>query len=135
MYGDGSDGQEVIFKFGDFRKVEQEYYNFKKYIQPFVGGGRHTTILDLRHTPHLGGLIYTLLGTTNDQLVNFREFYRHSDVPQIIGAIDQFFHETCSAWYDNRGNLQPLNLTKNYQQLLSYTPEMLEKVLSEEFHS
>src|SRR5947209_678425 len=90
FYTSGGAGQEVIVKFGDFRKVEQEYRNFKKHIQPFVGGGRHITILDLRHTPHLGGLIYTLLGTTNDQLVDFCEFYRHSDVPQIIAAIDHF---------------------------------------------
>lgn len=135
FYADGGAGQEVIVKFGDFRKVEQEYRNFKKYIQPFVGGGRHTMILDLRYTSHLAGLNYKLLGTANDALVDFREFYRHSDVPQIKEAIDRLFHETCSAWYGNRGNLQPLNLTENYQQLLSYTPQMLEKVLSEELHS
>src|SRR2546421_11852498 len=135
FYATGGAGQEVIVKFGDFRKVEQEYYNFKKYIQPFVGGGRHTTVLDLRPTPHLAGLIYKLLGTTNDQLVDFHEFYRHSDVSQIKGVIDRLFHETCSAWYASRGNLQPLNLTENYQQVLSYTPQMLEKVLSEELHS
>lgn len=135
FYADGGAGQEIIVKFGDFHKVEQEYRNFQKYIQPFVGGGRHIAILGLRYTPHLAGLNYKLLGTANDAMMDFREFYRHSDVSRITGAIDHFFHETCSAWYDNRGNLQPLNLTKNYQQLLSYTREMLEKVLSEEFDS
>ncbi|MFL5659334.1 MAG: phosphotransferase, partial [Ktedonobacteraceae bacterium] len=135
FYATGGGGQEVIVKFGEFRKVEQEHHNYKKYVQPFVGGGRHTAILDLRCTPHLGGMIYTLLGTTNDQLADFGEFYRHADVHQIQGVIDRLFRETCSAWYANPGNLQPLNLTANYQQLLGYTPKMFEQVLSEELDS
>src|ERR1700694_1760543 len=43
-------GNPVIVKFGDFGTVEQEYYNCKKYVQPFVGGSRNTAILDFRRT-------------------------------------------------------------------------------------
>src|SRR6266516_5311034 len=111
FYATGGGGQEVVVKFGDFRKVEQEYHNYKKYVQPFVGGGRHTAILDLRCTPHLGGMIYTLLGTTNDQLVDFGEFYRHANVIQIHNTLDRLFRDTCGTWYASRGNIQPLDLT------------------------
>src|SRR5205085_11443565 len=75
-------GHAVIVKFGDVDKIEHEYHNFKRYVQPFIGGGRNTTVLDMRRTLHLGGIIYSLLGTTYDQLTEFGQFYRDADVPK-----------------------------------------------------
>jgi len=125
-------GHEVVVKFGEFNKVEVEYKNFKDFVQPFIGGGRNTTVLDLRRTVHLGGIIYSLLGTSNDQLVEFGEFYCKADMPKIRDALNRLFHDTCGAWYANRGHLQPLNLTEEYQRLFEYTAEKLEQVLSEQ---
>jgi len=131
FYTEGS-GHEVVVKFGDFHKVEEEYHNFKDYVQPFLGGGRNTTVLDFRRTPHLGGIIYSLLGTINDQLVDFGDFYRRTDMPQIKEALNRLFQDTCGVWYANRGHLEPLNLTKDYQSLLEYPLEVLEQVVSEQ---
>src|SRR5258705_2638997 len=47
-------GRPVVVKFGAARKIRQEYQNFKQYVQPFVGGGRSTTVHDVRYTPQLG---------------------------------------------------------------------------------
>jgi CheY-like chemotaxis protein len=128
-------GRAVIVKFGTVDKIEEEYHNFKEYIQPFIGGGRNTTVLDLRHTPHLGGIVYSLLGASNDQLEDFGSFYRRTDVPQIREALDYLFLDTCSAWYANPGQLQPHDLTADYQQLLGFTLEKLEQALSERLKS
>lgn len=128
-------GGEVIVKFGDARRIEEEYYNFKEYVQPFIGGGRGTTILDVSRTPHLGGIIYSLLGTSNDQLVDFGEFYRRASVSQIKKALDQLFQDTCGVWYEGHGNLQPLDLTAEYQRLFEYSSERLEPVLSDQLSS
>src|SRR5579859_2813732 len=67
FYTNGS-GHEIVIKFGDCPKIEEEYKNFKEYVQPFLGGGHNTTVLDFRRTPRLGGIIYSLLGTINDKL-------------------------------------------------------------------
>ena len=67
-------GRAVIVKFGAVDKIEEEHHNFKKFIQPFVGGGRNTTVLDLSRTAHLGGIIYSLLGVSNDQLEDLGSF-------------------------------------------------------------
>ncbi|MFL5624110.1 MAG: response regulator [Ktedonobacteraceae bacterium] len=128
-------GYEVIVKFGDCSKIEEEYNNFKEYVQPFLGGGRNTTILDVRRTPQLGGIIYSLLGSNNDRLVDFGEFYRHGDLSQIKGALNRLFLDTCGAWYANRGHLQPLDLTADYQRLFGYTAKQLEQVLSKQHKS
>ncbi len=63
-------GHEVVVKFGDVHQIVEEYSNFKEYVQPFLGSGRNTTILDMRRTPHLGGIIYSLLGA-DDELEDF----------------------------------------------------------------
>jgi CheY-like chemotaxis protein len=124
-------GRAVIVKFGDFRKIEQEYTNFRRYVQPFIGGGRSTNVLNRGRTPHLGGIIYSLLGADSDHLEGFGSFYRHAEVPQITGVLDRLFLDTCSAWYANAGQLQPYNLTADYQQLLEFTLEKLEHALGE----
>ncbi len=135
FFASGGGGHEVVVKFGDANKIEKEYHNFKESVQPFLGGRRNTTVLDLRRTPHLGGIIYSLVGASNGQLVDFGDFYRRATMPQIREALDRLFGDTCTAWYANRGNLQPLDLAEDYQQLFSYKPEQLEQILFEQLKS
>ncbi len=135
FYQDTGGGNEVVVKFGDARKVDDEYWNFKQYVQPFIGGGRSTTVLGLRRTVHLGGIIYSLLGSNNNQLMDFSDFYCRADISQITDALDRLFRNTCGAWYANHGFLQPLNLTTDYQRLFDYAPERLEQVLFEQLNT
>jgi CheY-like chemotaxis protein len=124
-------GRAVVVKFGDFHKIEEEYSNFKQYVQPFIGGGRNSTVLDLRRTPRLGGLIYSLLGADNEHLEEFGSFYRHAGASQIKDVLGRLFLDTCSAWYANPGKLQPYNLTRDYQEMFGFTAEKLEHALAE----
>lgn len=135
FYSNRGIGREVIVKFGDFRKIQQEHHNFKNHVELFIGGGRNTTVLDVRRTAHLGGIIYSLLGTNTDQLVDFGEFYRDSNVSQITNALDQLFLETCHPWYANHEHLQLLNMTADYQRLFSYTPKQFEQIRSRQLKS
>jgi hypothetical protein len=128
-------GNDIVIKFGDFHDIEREYQNFKKNVQPFLGGGRNTSVLDLRRTPHLGGIVYSLLGTINDQLQDFGAFYDRNDVSKIKGILDRLFRDTCSVWYANRSLLQPLNLAADYQRMLGCAPEILEKIVAEQLPS
>ena len=128
-------GRAVVVKFGDFHKIEEEYANFKKFVQPFVGGGRNTTVLDLRRTPHLGGIVYSLLGADNDDLEDFGRFYHHADASKVKDALDRLFLDTCRAWYANPGQLQPQDLTADYQRLLGFTLQKLEQAVYERLKS
>ncbi len=130
FYASGG-GRPVIVKFGDFRKIEEEYSNYKKYVQPFIGGGRNSTALDVRRTPHLGGIMYSLLGADKEYLDDFGSFYRHVPSSQIIEALNRLFLDTCGAWYANAGKLEPRNLSEEYQQLFGLTMEKLGHPLSE----
>jgi len=130
FYSSGG-GRAVVVKFGDFQKIEVEYSNFKEYVQSFIGGGRNTTVLDVRRTPHLGGIMYSLLGADNDHLEDFGSYYQHAEVSKIGDVLDRLFLDTCSAWYANAGQLQPYNLTADYQAMLEFTLEKLEHALAE----
>jgi CheY-like chemotaxis protein len=130
FYGSGA-GKPVVVKFGHLQKIDVEYKNFKEYAQPFIGGGRSTSIIELRRTPRLGGIVYSLLGTASDHLESFNTFYAHADIAQIKKVLDGLVHETCGLWYANPGNLQLIDLTGEYQQRLECTKENLESALAQ----
>lgn len=124
-------GQPVVVKFGDFRAIELEFTNFKQYAQPFIGGARNTNILELRRTPHLGGIVYSLLGNVSDRLESFASFYSHASLADIKELLTRLFQETCGAWYANPGRLQLHDLTQEYSTLHGLTQERLEQALNE----
>lgn len=126
FYSNRGGGSPVVVKFGCAHKILQEHNNFKEYVQPLVGGSRCTSIQGQRRTPMLGGIIYTFLGASS-QLEDFGTFYARSDEKQIIKALDRLFRATCKDWYANASRLQLLDLTEDYQRVLRFTPEKLEK--------
>jgi CheY-like chemotaxis protein len=127
---EGGAGQPVVVKFGELEKIETEQKNFRKYVQPYVGGGRSTSIIDVRRTAHLGGIVYSLLGTASSHLDTFSTFYARADIQQIHRALDNLVHETCAPWYANPGHLQLLDLSSEYRHQLGYTRENLESALA-----
>jgi DNA-binding response OmpR family regulator len=124
-------GQRVVVKFGDFRSIDAEYRNFEQYVQPFIGGGRSTSAVDIRRTPRLGGIVYSLLGSNNDALESFAGFYAHADIESIKDVLNRLFFETCGPWYANPSRLQLCDLTEEYQNLLGWTTEKLESALAQ----
>jgi CheY-like chemotaxis protein len=125
FYASGG-GRAVIVKFGDLHMITREDRQFAEYVQPFIGGMRATSVQGRSQTPHLGGLIYTLLGADKETLEDFGQFYRRANVTQICAVLDRLFLDTCNRWYANPGHLQPLDLTQAYQELLGFTQESLE---------
>jgi CheY-like chemotaxis protein len=128
---DGGAGKPVVIKFGDLRSIDVEFQNFKEYAQPFLGGGRSTSVLELRRTPRLGGIVYSLLGTASDHFESFGTFYARADIAQIKDVLNGLFHHTCGSWYANLGHLQLLDLTSEYRQQLGCTTENLENALAQ----
>jgi CheY-like chemotaxis protein len=122
-------GRTVVVKFGDVRLINEEYKNFKDYVESFVGGGRNTTVLNIRCTPYLGGIVYSLLGLAGEELEDFGSFYEHASTIQIKDALERLFMKTCNAWYTSPGYRHLHNLTEDYQQLLGFTQERLEQSL------
>ena len=128
-------GRAVVVKYGDFHTIDEEHRNFKQYVLPFIGGGRNTTVLALRRTALLGGIVYSLLGASNNSLEDFDSFYHHATVPQITEALNRLYFDTCSAWYASPSRLHPHNLTTDYLKLLDFKWERLEQALAKQLTS
>ncbi len=122
-------GQAVVVKFGHLPRIKEEGQHFRDYVRPFVSGARHTTIENEARTSLLGGIIYSLLGTTNEGWFNFGRFYRHNTIEKITSALHHLFRETCSSWYANPGRLLPRNLSMDYCHQFGSTIEQLEKTI------
>ncbi|HEX9732598.1 MAG TPA: response regulator [Thermoanaerobaculia bacterium] len=126
FYSHGS-GRPAVVKFGDVRSISDERAKYNEFVRPFVGGGRSTTVVASRRTPRLGGVVYSLVSDRGKRLENFASFYRNASIPQIREVLDGLFLDTCGAWYDNQGKLEPLDLTEYYSQWLGLTTESLTK--------
>lgn len=119
-----------IVKFGDIKSIEIERENFEKYIVPYLEGGRHTSIVDVRYNQRLGSIIYKLLGTSDENLASFGDFYSNSSPLEIQKLLENLFEETCYSWYKNAGVEHPLNLTQHYLKRINITREKLESHLN-----
>jgi hypothetical protein len=133
FYAEGGAGQHVVVKFGDTQTIKQEYKCYRKYVQNFIGDGRSTTILNYQCTMHLGGIVYSFLGATTQQMQSFGAFYHQAPIDKIKQTLDLLFRSTSRNWYANHDSLQVLNLTEDYQKQSSYTLKQLQHSLGERF--
>jgi CheY-like chemotaxis protein len=123
--------QPVVVKFGHYNEIDREERNFKKYVQQFVGNSRHTSVRDLRRSLRLGGIVYSLIGGASDKIKSFRDFYSVSDSKQISTVLQKLFSETCVNWYANKSRLELVDLSEEYQKLLGFSWDGIEKGLND----
>lgn len=121
-----SDGHDetVIVKFGDYKEIDREYRNYEEFVKGKIGM-RTTNVLNLRRTPLLGGVVYSLIGTRVEQVVDLDAFYRHNSADAINASLDDLFKTTCANWYADRGVVQYCPLDKMYQTALDFEREQL----------
>lgn len=124
-------GEPVVVKFGDHKQIDRESKNYKDFVQPFLGGNRSTSVLELRRSVRLGGIVYSLLGSVGDKVESFSSFYAHASVSEIKAVLQRLFEETCKQWYANRSVLELLDLTEEYVRRLDLTTERLAQALAE----
>jgi hypothetical protein len=104
-------------------------------VESYVGGNRSTTARRTSFTPRLGGIVYSFVGASADRLEDFGDFYRRLDAPAIADALGRLFNGTCRLWYGNRGHIEPLDLGADYQALLRFDAQNLERALAEKLQS
>jgi DNA-binding response OmpR family regulator len=117
-------GSAMVVKFGSASQIQEEYKNYKEFVERLVGGRHCTTIHDRRRTVLLGGISYSFLGA-NGPIEDFGSFYKSRENSQIKQALDHLFLTTCMDWYANTNRIELLDLTQDYQKTLQFTPEKL----------
>jgi CheY-like chemotaxis protein len=127
-------GQTQVVRFGDAGLIDVEYRNHRKHVLPFIGGRRSTAVLsgEPRRTSLLGGVTYSLLGSSGEPLETFSDFYARADVEQIKELLNRLFLETCGAWYSSPGGRKIVDLAYEYRRSLDLRPEVI-KALAQRF--
>ena len=117
--------QPVVVKFGYFEHIRKENESYQTYVKDFIGGSRSTTILSVRRTALLGGIIYSLVGGAEDSVESFGEFYTGAKADVIQQVTTNLFKDTCRLWYANLGQPQPVNLVDTYSESIYLSLERL----------
>lgn len=123
-----SHDESVIVKYGGHREIDREYKNYDDFVKGKIGT-RATSVLNLRRTPQLGGIVYSLIGARVEDVVDFSTFYRQRTLDEIQAVLDDLFKETCANWYADRGRIQHVKLTDEYEAVLDFGPEKLARSL------
>lgn len=92
---------DVVAKFDERKKAQQEASNYDKYVAKYLGGARRTQRLDFRATARLGGIAYSFVGGNPAQFHRFGDVYRTSSIKTVKQMLDNLFLETCHTWYVN----------------------------------
>ncbi len=123
---------DVVIKFNNREKAEQESRNYDGFVENYVGGARRTQRLDFRATAKLGGIAYSFVGAKATEFQRFSQAYASKDTVSIRAILDNLFKETCYTWYTN--TLKPnsfQSLSAGYKEWLRLDTAKLTTTLSE----
>lgn len=120
VYPDSGVGTPVVVKFGDREQIGRENENFTEHVKEFIGQGRRSSLIDVRCTTHLGGIVYSFLGTDVEQLTSFEDYYASHSAAEINEVLADLFDVTTANWYANRSPLGPMNLVDEYLQAFGF---------------
>lgn len=122
----------VIVKFGMRRGILIESENYENHVKGFLRL-RTTQISPPVYTKNFGGLTYTLIGASGNEICSFRDYYGREE-KLVEKTLKYLFAETCKYWYHNRGNIQETNLSDLYRKQLGLYPyKKLENALKNVF--
>ncbi len=99
-YFDHQTAVPVVVKFGKKEKIGQEYDNFQKHIEHFIGphAGIHLTCEMGRL---LGVICYQFVGAELTEINDFARFFRRHAAEPIRRVLDNLFSVACARWYAN----------------------------------
>lgn len=122
----------VVVKVDRSEKIRQEVENFERDVRGRIGGNRYTNQERVCYTRSLGGIAYSLLGSSG-HVMSFSEYYHAHDTDTVVSALENLFNDTCSYWYESRNHKRRRNLTFLYQKQLGFSQSNLEKSLHDWF--
>jgi CheY-like chemotaxis protein len=130
-YQDGGWAAPVVVKLAAREMIEFESGNYKRYVERYIEGYRRTSLEDRTRTHHLGGIIYTLVGTPLDECLDLGTFYTTCSASEVVRSLNTLFMRTCHLWYRNREPQRTYDLMALYAKPLKLNLPRLEKALHE----
>jgi hypothetical protein len=130
-FQDGGWAAPVVVKLAARTLIESEERNYNRYVERYIDGFRRTSLEDKTLTHHLGGIIYSLVGTPLDECVDLGTFYTTCSADEVIKGLNNLFLRTCRLWYENREPQQSHDLVALYNKSLKLRLDRIEAALQE----
>jgi len=125
----GKQGKSVVVKFGGYKEIREEAEKFDTHVRRFVRAGRNANKEAFTRTLHLGGIVYSLIGTTLDGIRDFNAYYAEESEESISNVLENLFGQTCRLWYENRSGRVLRDMGALYMEHLRLSQETLERAL------
>jgi CheY-like chemotaxis protein len=126
-------GAAVVAKLGPRSQIKQESLNYEQHVRGFIGGHRHTSKEKSAYTLHLGGVVYSLIGTSLDDVWDLSAFYQHHPPEEIVQVLQNLFARTCQHWYENKQGKENYSITALYSSQLNLSLEKIEMAMMDVF--
>lgn len=107
--------KRFVVKVGDPQSIDREYRKFKEHVETSSEGGYYTAAVTIRRTMRLGGIVYSLVGTTNEKVQDFGCYFRHVHSSSIRQILEALFCDVCGNWYENRSVRRAVDLRTAYR--------------------
>ncbi len=97
-----------------------------------MGDHRRTNLDQFAETHLLGGVVYSLVGTSLDETLNLARFYERHSAADIIPTLDNLFNSSCRLWYANRQRRQDVDFIQLYNQAIPLSVEKIKAAMRTE---
>lgn len=119
-----------VLKIGPGEEIAREVRNYRRYVDGWLLQNRQAWLERHARLWHLGAVTYAFLGVSPQEMVPFRQFYLHSQAPEVLEVLRQLFTETCRNWYqkEERQHIEGVRLFELYDEPLRLQKRMEDRL-------
>lgn len=105
-----------VAKIGDKIQIDNEYRNFKNYVQHKITSGRYPEVIKVcsSGSGKLGGMSLSLIGADWKNMSDLKAFFNARASEDVNDVIGNLFEETFKFWHESKGSKRPLAILETY---------------------
>lgn len=111
--------EPVVAKIAPQQSIVREVNNYDAFVKGQIPNFLMTRLERWRRIWDLGGIVYTFMGSSVDQMKRLTHYYRlERETSRIVGVLNEIFRTTFRKWYESASQHGVQNLLTLYSQAL-----------------
>ena len=131
LYKKGGWGTPVVVKLAGRENIVTEARNYDQSVKNFIVGFRRANLEKFVETHCLGGLIYSLIGTSLNQTMSLASFYDQRNTDATIATLESLIKDACRLWYAGRTHRREVDLAQMYVESVGLSVDKIHAALYE----
>jgi|GEM_PF-3406788 len=111
-----------VTKIGKKSQIDNEYDNFKNYVEHKISSGRYPVVLKVSSSDshNIAGMKISFIGADWDCMSDLRSYFKRHSTQEIIEVVENLFEGTFKFWHENKERKQPISILKEYSYFSDY---------------